>query len=480
MKVFVAITSYGTKNLPYLERVLEELRRMKFTTHITVLSEAPKDLGPDIEVAVRRPGRNPRTLPFAHKWIFAERLEQYDVFVYLEDDTLFRERNLRAFLEVTPHLPPDTIAGFLRYEIDRQGRKYCSSVHSHYFWDLNSPATYGGETFARFTNEHAACYVLTREQLRRAIASGGYLVRPHWGAYEILESAATDPYTQCGFTKVICLSRLDDFLLHHLPNCYIGKLGLPLEEVKAQIEALLRLDPSKRPYRQLFPTQKRMLAPRSSKHYYEKPLKEALSLVPSEARTVLSVGCGWGATEELLVREGKEVWGIPLDPVIAVSAERRGVRTLPADFSEAAEALGERRFDCIAFFNVLQHIQDPVAVLRLLRRFLSDKGVVVGSVPNTRRLLMKRRIGAGPRRFRNYTATKLHFTTRGMLRRWLKQSGFVQTRITGHVEKRHRPLHLLRWLFLQDLVASSLLFQACTKESSCREILRRSTCSAYR
>ncbi len=43
-----------------------------------------------------------------------------------------------------------------------------------------------GETYAQFTNAHSACYILTRDQLRRAIASGGFMTEPYAGEYDML------------------------------------------------------------------------------------------------------------------------------------------------------------------------------------------------------------------------------------------------------------------------------------------------------
>ena len=82
--------------------------------------------------------------------------------------------------------------------------------------------------------------MLTQKQLKMAIDSGGYLVGPHDERYDLLVTAATDPYTQCGLSKVICISHLQDFEIHHLPDIYIGRLGLADGEFQRQIEALLR------------------------------------------------------------------------------------------------------------------------------------------------------------------------------------------------------------------------------------------------
>ena len=154
---------------------------MSFHVDIVVFSNLGKELGPDVEVLVGLPSRNPWSLPFLHKKVFADRLEQYDVFVYSEDDMLVTERNLRSFLEVSLILGEDEVAGFLRIEHGLKGNVNYPEVHGHFHWDPTSLRSRGEYTFANFTNEHAAFYAFTRSQLKKAIRSGGFLVEPHDG-----------------------------------------------------------------------------------------------------------------------------------------------------------------------------------------------------------------------------------------------------------------------------------------------------------
>ena len=87
---------------------------MPCNTHITVLSNVPKELGPNVEVAVGLPTKDPWSLPFGHKKIFSERIEDYDLFIYSEDDVLVTWKNIQTFLHLTKMLPKNDICGFLR------------------------------------------------------------------------------------------------------------------------------------------------------------------------------------------------------------------------------------------------------------------------------------------------------------------------------------------------------------------------------
>ena len=118
-RVLVAIASYGRGNDRYLAQLGDEYRTMSFDVEIVVLSNIDKNLGPDVETRVGLPSKNPWSLPFAHRKLFAERAETYGLFVYAEDDILITEAHLRAFLEVTADLGDDELAGILR--IDKAG-----------------------------------------------------------------------------------------------------------------------------------------------------------------------------------------------------------------------------------------------------------------------------------------------------------------------------------------------------------------------
>ena len=155
------------------------------------------------------PAKDPWSLPFGHKQLFAERVDDYDLFIYSEDDILITQRNVDLFLASSKTLPENMIAGFVHAETDDQGGLYFDPVHSHFHWDSQSAQSIEGDTYAYHTNEHSACYLITQDHLKRAIQSGGFLVAPHQNRYDMLCAAATDPYTQCGFKKMICLSRLE-------------------------------------------------------------------------------------------------------------------------------------------------------------------------------------------------------------------------------------------------------------------------------
>jgi 2-polyprenyl-3-methyl-5-hydroxy-6-metoxy-1,4-benzoquinol methylase len=443
MRVLVAIANHGTKNAAYLNKLLEEYRSMKkYKVDIVVLSNIPKDLGSDIEVIVGLPAKDPWSLPFGHKSLFADRIQRYDLFIYSEDDTLITERNIDAFVRVTPLLPDRYIAGFIRHEIVPNGRKYYSTIHSGYHWDPDSVLKTGEYIFAHYTNEHSACFILTHEQLGKAIDSGGFLLPPRTGRYDMLVTAATDPYTQCGMKKLVCVSHLEDFCLHHLPNAYCGEIGHDSELADREIERLMSLHGTEKIRGPLFETVTMLEDASWDKKYYESSRSDVLSLIQEGVQRVLSIGCGCGSTESELVRQGIEVVGIPLDAVIQASSEARGIRVVPPCFETAIEMLCGEEFDAILFVDVLQHLPDPVSILAKFQRFLRRNGSIVISVPNFKHPSVIRRSLSGrysipPRSERRaFSIYRLHFTDRRMLNSWLKKSCLKPMQTCHRIEQR--------------------------------------------
>lgn len=457
MKILTAIANYGIKNKDYLNTLLREYRSMPYNIDIVVLSDIPKELGSDIEVIVGLSNKNPWSLPFGHKKIFAERVNNYDLFIYTEDDILITEENIKAFLEAVQILPKKEVAGFMRFEVDSSNQggaaRWFPDVYGNFHWTPDSVKSIREYTFASFTNEHSACYMLTKEQLKKAVESGGFVVVPHEGKYDLLCTAATDPYTQCGFTKVICISRLDDFLVHHLSNKHAGKVGLRNDDLQKQIGMLLSIGSDNKNRKQLIKTETKW-----NKNYYELCRDDILSLISPEAKNVLSVGCGMGLTEAALVEKGVRVVGVPLDSVIAVCAEPKGIKTTTPDFDDSIKFLSNERFDCIIFSEILQSIPNPVEILSRYIGLLTNNGALIISAPNFN--YFKRWKDLLSNRFlkRDFDRTGFNFTTERVIRGWLKEAGIKDVYVVYGVKKNYRWYVKLSLGILNNFLASKLLF----------------------
>jgi methionine biosynthesis protein MetW len=131
------------------------------------------------------------------------------------------------------------------------------------------------------------------------------------------------------------------------------------------------------------------------------------SLLPDGVR-VLDVGCGTGSLTAV-VTNGKrtQVLGIEPDRSRAEVAASRGLDVFCGTLTK--EYLDDRElFDVIIFADVLEHVADPAALLRLAAQGLRPEGVVLISVPNAAHWSMRLHVLRG--RF-NYTATGIRDAT---------------------------------------------------------------------
>ena len=426
MKILVAIAYYGTANEAHVRRLIEEYRSMRFDVDVVVLTEAWKDL-PGVELRIGLPTPNPYSLPFAHKQLFVERVDDYDLFVYSEDDTLITEQSIDSFLWATDVLPPSTIAGFLRTEEAADGSLRCSSVNSRFHWRPDSAFEAGGEVFAEYTNPHAAAFLLTGDQLRTAIASGGFEMPVREGRLDMRVTAATDPYVTCGWTKVVCVSRLDRFLLPHLTNRYAeSAIGTSLEEFCDQAAAVCGTLTGEVSSDRLFDPTSRLDDPRWDKLFDEPADPGALAALPGRASEILSIGVGAGLAEAPLVERGVAVHGIPLDEIVAVSARHRGVHTTAPDLRTAIDSLDGVPIDAVLAQRTLHHFPDPVDVLREVRSAVRPATPIVATFPNLRRETVRWLLGRAERPPQGTDAADagVHLADPGEIAGWFRGAGY--------------------------------------------------------
>jgi SAM-dependent methyltransferase len=121
--------------------------------------------------------------------------------------------------------------------------------------------------------------------------------------------------------------------------------------------------------------------------YFEHTRPELRALVPIDARRILDVGCGGGALGAALKAErpGCEVVGLEGFPEAAARARTRLDDVLCLDL-DSLDALPPEagKFDALVFGDVLEHLRDPVRLLRTLLPALADGGVLVLSIPNVK------------------------------------------------------------------------------------------------
>jgi 2-polyprenyl-3-methyl-5-hydroxy-6-metoxy-1,4-benzoquinol methylase len=105
--------------------------------------------------------------------------------------------------------------------------------------------------------------------------------------------------------------------------------------------------------------------------------------VPTDARSVLDVGCSRGATAAALRGRGvTRIVGIEPDAEDAADAARVYDRVLASALEDVPNGEFGPEFDAVLFGDVLEHLVDPSDALTRVRPWLTDRGAVIASVPN--------------------------------------------------------------------------------------------------
>jgi len=114
---------------------------------------------------------------------------------------------------------------------------------------------------------------------------------------------------------------------------------------------------------------------------FETERVDLLRLIPEGVKRVLDIGCAMGGYGKALKQARPEIslTGVELDPVMAESAVRYYDEVIKCPVEEADLPGG---FDLINCGDILEHLQDPWAMLNRINALLRHGGYLVLSIPN--------------------------------------------------------------------------------------------------
>jgi len=102
---------------------------------------------------------------------------------------------------------------------------------------------------------------------------------------------------------------------------------------------------------------------------------------PTSPSRVLDVGCGSGVLLARMKSLDWEVEGVEVDPGGVAAARARGVTVHQGQLADAK--FPDNHFDAVHSAHVIEHVHDPVALLRECFRILKPGGKLVILTPNT-------------------------------------------------------------------------------------------------
>lgn len=151
-----------------------------------------------------------------------------------------------------------------------------------------------------------------------------------------------------------------------------------------------------------------------------------VSMIPRGAR-VLEVGCGTGSLSKIVADVcHAEVVGIEPDWLRAERAKARGLE-IYAGYLTPELIHKVSPFDIVLLTDVLEHLPNPLAMLRLCRDALKPAGAVIISVPNVAHWSVRTNILFGKFKYASQgimDATHLRWFTETSIRSLVLYSGF--------------------------------------------------------
>ena len=105
------------------------------------------------------------------------------------------------------------------------------------------------------------------------------------------------------------------------------------------------------------------------------------SLLSSKSKRVLDIGSGPGFFLRRAKQRGWQILGIEPSPIAYNYSKKQNVPTIQKFFYEVNfKEIG--KFDAIHIYDVLEHVNDPISVIKKSHSLLKKGGIIVVEVPN--------------------------------------------------------------------------------------------------
>jgi ubiquinone/menaquinone biosynthesis C-methylase UbiE len=132
-------------------------------------------------------------------------------------------------------------------------------------------------------------------------------------------------------------------------------------------------------------------------NYYDGLNLKLLGAIPAGARRVLELGCANGRLGRRYkeLNPGTEWWGVDLSPEATAAAEPYLDRVFTLDLDSADLSVLGAGFDVVVIGDLLEHLQDPGAMLESLYDLTREDAQIICCLPNMSHLSVIERLVAG-------------------------------------------------------------------------------------
>lgn len=128
----------------------------------------------------------------------------------------------------------------------------------------------------------------------------------------------------------------------------------------------------------------------AEEEYLSVVFKERLEFLAkySRDRDILDIGCGAGAFLNAAQKSGWNSFGVEPSDLAVNKALETGIKVFNGTFDEFYVS-NQRTFDVVQLKNVLEHVPDPIDMLRKCYQILKSGGVLYVEVPNDYDLIQR-------------------------------------------------------------------------------------------
>lgn len=150
-----------------------------------------------------------------------------------------------------------------------------------------------------------------------------------------------------------------------------------------------------------------------------------------KSKKVLDVGCFTGEFLEILNKRGADVRGIELqEEAVKIANRKLPGKIIQADLNNYK--IKKEKFDVITLLGIIEHIKDPLSLLKQCHDLLNKDGIILIQTPNSSSLIAKT--------FRQFwppysPVEHIHLFGRKSMLKAFELSGFNETSFKNHWKK---------------------------------------------
>ena len=171
---------------------------------------------------------------------------------------------------------------------------------------------------------------------------------------------------------------------------------------------------------------------------YNKLNNHVYQAIPKDS-LILDVGCSTGKLGEQIKKEKspRKLIGLEVNNQAAIEAKRYYDKVLVVDIEKISKLpFKQKYFDCIVLADILEHLQRPDKLLKVLSKYLSSGGVLIVSVPNVAFIIVRILLFFGKFNYQEkgiLDKSHLHFFTASTIKNLLIKTGYSIVSTRGYI-----------------------------------------------